>query len=279
MPANPTPDEPSPECLKAISILIKLPAELRAMIFETVITQHISSSYKSVRSPLCIALAELSTSPSKSHQILYGQSLAAWDEKERKTFRITDQACVLDLDAKKRKDRLAIEHLVFDLENFYHEKTRGHHGGPLINLRGQIITLSNNLRTICFRARAPFLKDCLVKDTHDQTPIRDFPAIVRSIVPAAVQTLEQVVIEIPAQYHLDSMRTQENNSDDTVNLDLHGMDARLGTCHEKRRNPRGDWFILWSRPFDPSGKHVWEQNWTYRYVFSPCLGFLEEGAS
>ena len=104
--------------MKAISILIKLPAELRAVVFRADITQHISSSYKTVRSPPCIALAELSTSTNKSHQILYQRSIAAWDEKERKTFLTTDQTCVLDLDAKSRKDRLAIDHLVFGLETF-----------------------------------------------------------------------------------------------------------------------------------------------------------------
>jgi len=64
--ANSTANEPSPECQMAISILIKLPAELHALIFELDITEHISFSYTNHRSPLCIALANLSKSPRKS---------------------------------------------------------------------------------------------------------------------------------------------------------------------------------------------------------------------
>ncbi|PVH79577.1 hypothetical protein DL98DRAFT_589207 [Cadophora sp. DSE1049] len=279
MPANPTPDEPSSECLKAISISIKLPTELRAVIFAANITDHISSSYSNVRSPLCIALAQLSISSKKSHQILYQQSLAAWDEKERRTFRITDQACALDLEAKKRKDCLAIEHLVFDLERFYHlTADAGQESGPLVSLRGHKITLSSNLKTICFRATAPFLEICLRSNREDRTPTPDLVSLLRNLAPAAARTLEKVVIEVPGQDRPNSMKPQEDCSNDRVNVNVDNVNYWQGVGHEKRRNSRGDWFLVWSAPYDVFQKGVHRTRRTNGYSFSPLLGFVERRA-
>ena len=248
-PAEYAGHEPSPECQMAVSTLIKLPAELRALIFELDITEHISSSYTNLRSPLCLALADLAKSSRKSHQILHQQSLAAWDKKERRTFLIRNQDCASSLNAKKRIDRLAIQHLVFDLEDFYHIKVAASKEGPLIQLRGHKITSSSNLKTICFRARAPFLKLCLEPGPSHRVPTPDINAPLQCLVPAAARTLEKIVIEIPAQDHADSTRSDYDDSDDKDTLNVDELDYWLGAGHEKMQNPGGDWFLVWSAPF------------------------------
>ncbi|KAK0117827.1 hypothetical protein ONS95_012151 [Cadophora gregata] len=209
MASNSTPDAPTPECLKAISILIKLPAELRALVLDADITGHISSSYQTVRSPLCIVLAQLSTSTNKSHQILSQQCVAAWEEKERKTFRITDQSCASALNEKTRKDRLAIKHLVFDLEDAHglaaRDRQEEEHCKSLVCLRGHKVTLSNHLKTICFRATVAFLKLGFSVTGHDIVPFSDLQSWLQNLVPAAGRALEQVVIEIPALGHRNNV--------------------------------------------------------------------------
>ncbi|KAK0117828.1 hypothetical protein ONS95_012152 [Cadophora gregata] len=233
-------EHPLVECAKGMGILNNknFPTELRNQVIRDDFIEHITSSINTPRSPLHLALKELVEAglPQKVHHEMYAEILALWEKKNETTFRVLGSASLQILDNYSRPDRLSIRHLVFDR---WPLDEQSEYGFPP-TMRGQKITVSNSLRSIHYCIPSSDLV------CHELFRSYDIGGRFSTLIPAAIKTLEKVVIELPIACKYESC------PDDLLThmrLHLQRIGWYLGTAHKLEQAPSGALFLVWSAPF------------------------------
>ncbi|KAL2062689.1 hypothetical protein VTL71DRAFT_5761 [Oculimacula yallundae] len=226
------------ECIDAIRTLRRLPAELRILVFRHDCDNHFTSTKSVIRSPLYIALEGLTETPDTKYQILVEQYLEAWNSKEVRSnvYIVNDGKSAVELQNKTRDDRLAIQHLVFNLDETRIEEA----SDPDRLITGKKITISNNLKTICYRSGP--------KELYVLSYVYIF-SILRIIVPSAFKTLEAIVVEALVEDGFENSMYGNDTWTREVEREIAYVDQLLGAKHTIIRKSSGDCFWVWHGPF------------------------------
>lgn len=72
------------------------------------------------------------------------------------------------------------------------------------------------------------------------------------IIPAALNTLEKIVIKLPAGF--DENYARKYGMLEDYERELHATDRNIGAEHRGKESPNGDFFLVWTAPFRPFEK-------------------------